>query len=327
MPSETCPRCQTPRESPDLAFCTNCGTPFAAGGSQPPVEEDRSTQVLPQQPWDQQGSQPGWGAQQGSPGGSHGGGNFPPPGAQQGQWGGPAQPPAGGWSGAAQPPQGQWGGAGGGPGHPGGPWQQQGPDGGGRGRGKIALIIGLVVVLLAAIGITLALVLGGDDKDAKDAPTNASKDEFCEVAEEYGDLEDDEWEDASDIADEAAEVGTPEDIPEDARRGFLVALEILGEAKDEEDAERLSEDRSAADQKDLTAFFMYVGTTCAAEPGVTQSPSGLPSDLPSDLPTDLPSDLPTPELPSDFLTDLPSDLLSDLPSELLTLMPETVPSN
>src|SRR3546814_19495112 len=56
MAPETCPQCHTPRESADFAFCTNCGAPFAAGGTQPPVEE-AGTQVLPQQPWGQQSSQ------------------------------------------------------------------------------------------------------------------------------------------------------------------------------------------------------------------------------------------------------------------------------
>src|SRR3546814_6645407 len=49
MAPETCPQCPTPRESADFAFCTNCGAPFAAGGTQTPVEE-AGTQVLPQQP-------------------------------------------------------------------------------------------------------------------------------------------------------------------------------------------------------------------------------------------------------------------------------------
>src|SRR3546814_17302404 len=65
MAPETCPQCHTPRESADFAFCTNCGAPFAAGGTQPPVEE-AGTQVLPQQPWGQQSAQSSWGPPQGS---------------------------------------------------------------------------------------------------------------------------------------------------------------------------------------------------------------------------------------------------------------------
>lgn len=157
------------------------------------------------------------------------------------------------------------------------------------------------------------------------APTDASKDDFCEA---YGGVfekifavsgdepTEDEWEEVQDAVGELEDVGTPDGISDDERNGFEVFVEAIADAdyddiKDSEDGEipGVSED----DDADAEKFFAYATKTCPDALGI---PTDLPTDIPTDLPTELPTDLPT-EIPTDLLTDL-SDL-TELPSELSDL--------
>ena len=108
--------------------------------------------------------------------------------------------------------------------------------------------------LLAALVLVLGLVAGcggsdssnaGSDDDGGSAagpPTDASVEEFCgtfldliEQASQAGsDISDaDAIELAKDAADQLSEVGTPEDMPEDARRAFETAIEKIRSIPDD----------------------------------------------------------------------------------------------
>jgi len=153
------------------------------------------------------------------------------------------------------------------------------------------------------------------------APTDASEKDFCKAYNDSAfnaDIDEDDFDAQADALNEYAEkldeVGTPEDIPDDARKGFEVIVEAFGDVNaddlEDEDAQQAIEDKYKDDEDDVSAFFAYATTTCLE--GLD-----LPTDL-TDLPTDLPTDLT--DLPTD-LTDLPTDLsdLTEIPTELSDL--------
>jgi hypothetical protein len=149
----------------------------------------------------------------------------------------------------------------------------------------------LPVTLLAALLLVLGLVTGcgGSDSSAAAAgndggsaggpPTDASVEDFCgtflemiQQANEAGqDISDaDAIKVAKDTAAKLQEIGTPEGIPEDARRAFELAIEKIDSIPD--DANRQEMDDIAADltdaqQQDLDALTTYVTTTCVSLPG------------------------------------------------------------
>lgn len=82
----------------------------------------------------------------------------------------------------------------------------------------------------ALLAVSLTACGGG-------APTNASVEDFCGLDEEFdgafADVAEEDYdafeEAAHGLADEMNDVGTPEDIPEDAREGFEIIAEALGD--------------------------------------------------------------------------------------------------
>jgi hypothetical protein len=126
--------------------------------------------------------------------------------------------------------------------------------------------------LLLALALTAC---GGGGSDAGGAPEDASTEDFCTTFAGFGDdLDEDDpaqaAEAANEIADELAEVGTPEDLGEEAREGFELFVEYLGEI-DEGDVEDLENSESPEDIFDdgdadaITAFFTEASTICAGE--------------------------------------------------------------
>lgn len=258
----------------------------------------------------------------------------PPPPPNQGP---PGVPPP-----SNPPPQGPPPGGPQHPGPPGGPPDYVGgppPSGGGGISGKLIAIVVAAVLVLAGGGVAAALLLSGDDDggggDVDNASDSASVEDFCDGLNAFDEEIDvdgdpqDQVDKAHELADELAEIGTPEGIPDDAREGFELYVEAIGEidADDVEDFENIQgEDQLAEvlglDEDELDqveAFFGYVGEQCFDVPT-----DGLPTDVPTDdLPTDFPTDgfptdftIPTDfTLPSDFT--IPTDFLSDftLPTE------------
>ena len=106
----------------------------------------------------------------------------------------------------------------------------------------------------------------------------------------------DDFDKSKDAFKDLEDTGTPDDMPDDAREGFELIIDIADEADSSKDAEKKVEDLSKDEQKKVEAFSTYTVKKCLDMP-----------DLPSDLPTDLPTDA-AERLPSD-LTDIPSDLL------------------
>lgn len=185
---------------------------------------------------------------------------------------------------------------------------------------------------LAAAGAAVLLALslsacGG-------APADASVKDFCKVTQDEASQEeflkavqDEDWDKIADLvkdqADDVEEVGTPDDISDDAREGFEIQLDaakgisaddIEKAFKDDEDP--FEADLSSDEKKKVEAYTEYENKTCddsgdGLEPEGTDS-EGTDSEVPSeDLPTDVPS-----IDPSDIPTELSPEDLESLQSEL-----------
>ena len=113
---------------------------------------------------------------------------------------------------------------------------------------------------------------GGEDASA--APQDATRAEFCDAyasqIETLATLDPGKDADRAvaglqDWAEQGRDIGTPEDMPADARRGFeAIVEEISGLDPDAtaRDLERLGEDVGRQAERDLAAFGEYAVATC-----------------------------------------------------------------
>lgn len=144
----------------------------------------------------------------------------------------------------------------------------------------------LVLTALAAVGC------GGQ------APADASQEKFCgaydSLFEDMGAMaEPDEGELIATIkawGRRMQETGTPEDIPEEARRGFESSMEMIEELDEEttaEDFDKLDEQLSDAERDAVEAFDTWTTETCGSPLDDMELPDmpELP-EVPSDLPTE-----------------------------------------
>lgn len=167
------------------------------------------------------------------------------------------------------------------------------------------------------------------------APTDASKDDYCEAVqgtsgdEEFSKaLEDKDWDKIADLykdaADDVEEVGTPDDISDEEREGFEIQLDAIKSVNGDDiekafnsEGEDPFEDEFSDDEKDkVKAYQKYESETCAdsgSDSGVDTpsiDPSDVPSIDPSDVPSIDPSDLPS--IPEELQSQL--DELTESPS-------------
>jgi hypothetical protein len=138
---------------------------------------------------------------------------------------------------------------------------------------------------------------GGDD--------SASTEDFCAAFQAFSDdLEDVDasTENLGEILKKAAEriedVGTPEDIPDDAKEGLELTLDAILDLPDDasvEDMGGLESEFSEADKKKTDAFTDYLEKTCPelGDSGDSDTDSGSDSGGPSDAESDVPSDDPS----------------------------------
>ena len=148
--------------------------------------------------------------------------------------------------------------------------------------------------LVAALFLVLGLLVGCGSSDSSTAaddggsaggpPTNASAEEFCgtfldliQQASEAGEKisDKDAIALAKDLADKLSEVGTPEDMPEDARRAFETAIEKIQAIPDDatqDEMQAAASDLSEAEKKDQESLSTYITTTCASQLAPSSSP-------------------------------------------------------
>jgi hypothetical protein len=174
-------------------------------------------------------------------------------------------------------------------------------------------------IALVAAGLVL---VGATTTACGGPPEDASKDEFCDVMVENNPFDGGtpSQDDFDDWVDELKDTGTPDNISDDARKGFEVMIDAM-EDFDVDDAEAIDDLDEFVDDKDdqkaAEKFSLYFVKECIGE-----LPSGLGSDLPTDvpsLPTDLPSGFPS-DFPTSLPSDFPTDLSSGLPSDYLSML-------
>jgi hypothetical protein len=143
----------------------------------------------------------------------------------------------------------------------------------------------LVLGLLAGCGSSDSSTAADDAGSAGGPPTNASVEEFCgafldliQQASKAGeDISDkDAIKLAKDLADTLGEVGTPEDMPEDARRAFETAIEKIQAIPDDATQDEMQEaagDLTEAEKKDQEALSTYITEKCMGQLSPSESPS------------------------------------------------------
>jgi hypothetical protein len=191
----------------------------------------------------------------------------------------------------------------------------------------------------AAVLLALSLTACGGG-----APADASVEDFCNAVQGDNDDEalgkavvDKDWDKVADLLkeqiDAVEEVGTPEDIPDDAREGFELQIDKAGDLS-ADDIEKAFEDQKDPFEADLSddetkkieAYTEYQTETCADQGGSDDSGSddsgsdesgsgdSGSDDSSAEVPTEVPSDLGTEDIPS-----LSPEDLEKLESELAEL--------
>ena len=134
---------------------------------------------------------------------------------------------------------------------------------------------------------------GGDGGAAKD-DESASTEDFCGAFQAFADDLADvtgQEENLGEILKKAAQriedVGTPKDIPDDAKEGLQLTLDAILDLPDDasvEDMGSLEDEFSEADKKKTDAFSDYLEKTCPdlGDSGEPESDSGSGSGAPSD---------------------------------------------
>lgn len=126
----------------------------------------------------------------------------------------------------------------------------------------------------ALLAASIALVAGTTVGCGGGPPTDASKADFCGTFDDfYADAaklgEDSKDSDIvkalKDVGEKLEEVGTPEDMSDDAREGFELTVQAIKDLDDDatqEDIEKIDKGFSDDEQKSVDAFDEYLSTTC-----------------------------------------------------------------
>jgi hypothetical protein len=112
-------------------------------------------------------------------------------------------------------------------------------------------------------------------------PTDASEKDYCDAIGDdsyFNDLGEDadeqDYVDAlQEFADAVKEVGTPEDIPDDAREGFEIQLDVIDDLKADDidlegDENPLESELSDDEKKKVDAYTEYENETCSEDTDV-----------------------------------------------------------
>lgn len=159
---------------------------------------------------------------------------------------------------------------------------------------RSAMTAALKVLAGMALAAALTACGGSDEGGSEAAPDDASTSDFCEgfnglfekvVGQATSGDSSAMISALKDWAADMEDIGTPSDMPEDARNGFEVFLEQakdLDEDASLDDLQNLGDDLSEGDQADGEAFGAWTEENC---------PLDLPDIDASDLPSIDPSDL------------------------------------
>ena len=110
-------------------------------------------------------------------------------------------------------------------------------------------------------GVLLAAAVTVGASGCQDIPDSASHRDFCKAGEKFSAST--TFAQGVAAARRLEKVGTPSDIPERARRGFVELVERVLDAKDGQDFTKKNKKLTEAQGKDLMALTAYIKKTCA----------------------------------------------------------------
>jgi len=150
------------------------------------------------------------------------------------------------------------------------------------------------IPLLAALVLVVGLLAGCGSSDSSDAsgssdaggpPTNASVEDFCgafldliqQVQQAGADISDEQAVKlAKGLASKLADVGTPADMPADARRAFETAIDKINALPDDatqEEVDGAAGDLTEEQKADQASLSDYITQQCASQLAPSASPS------------------------------------------------------
>ncbi|TIC82237.1 hypothetical protein E8D34_17315 [Nocardioides sp. GY 10113] len=150
-----------------------------------------------------------------------------------------------------------------------------------RGTAAAVVLLGGLIGPLAACGGDGETGGAGEGTSAQDAPTDAPLERFCELANDSSWMTEVADGDYAGMADalhayvaELEELGTPADIPADAREGFVIlndavaritaeGLEKVDNSADLDGADPFGIDLTAEQQDKINAYNVYQAEACA----------------------------------------------------------------
>ncbi|GAA5140744.1 hypothetical protein GCM10023340_01370 [Nocardioides marinquilinus] len=150
---------------------------------------------------------------------------------------------------------------------------------------------------LAALGAPAVLLVsltacGGGP--GGDAPEDASVEEFCTAYAKSVNLAN--GEDIKNWAEDMADVGTPEDLSDEQRKGFEVLVDTAADVDEDADLSDLEDEEVSGDDKDaVESLTTYVTGNCSDQ--ISEALGVEAPDLPDPAAPDL-SDLPEVPTPS-----------------------------
>src|SRR5699024_7645739 len=112
-----------------------------------------------------------------------------------------------------------------------------------KGREMRLALVGACLVLVGALGAACGGDDGGDSGGG-DSATTADKGEFCQAWKDTSEAvmeNSDDFDAIKGAYQDAFEVGTPEDMPDDAREGFEVMRDAIDEVDSQEELEEMEE--------------------------------------------------------------------------------------
>ena len=154
-----------------------------------------------------------------------------------------------------------------------------------QGRTRAIVIASVVVLVLAVIAVVVVLLVSGDDDGGSGggaAPEATSTQDFCGALkafqEDLGAAADPKTDPAAyvttlkEAADKLHDLGTPSDMPDQAKAGFNLTVETIRELPDDATGDDLAKinDVGDADKEKIAALEDYIAKECR---GLTDEPS------------------------------------------------------
>jgi len=113
---------------------------------------------------------------------------------------------------------------------------------------------------LGAVAVVAACVLlvgcGGEGG----IPANASVKEFCKAGDTFAKAS--EFSAGVEAADRLHDTGTPKGIPSDARDGFELVVQLVGDSKNQADLEKRYKKLTTKQKKSVEELDAYIAKTC-----------------------------------------------------------------